>query len=236
MPRGGIACKRGRAGCNPPNNLWYAEGLSLAGVIRPVWLAVTGAEDYSTLIYTPNWLTYYEKTPMKHHTIKSRFALFVAACSVLVAGAASAMQNEPRDFNGLVWGSSIDDHKASLTLVSADEHLAHYRRTSVAAVFGGVDAWRISYKFYKNRFSGGTVIFVGTRNLSSMLAHLNSAYGPAQSANPRHHIYVWEGERASVMLSCDISISCYVEFFDNALRESELAEVGERSNRATRDD
>ena len=38
------------------------------------------------------------------------------------------------------------------------------------------------------------------------------------------------------MLSCDISISCYVEFFDKALRESELANVGETSNRATRDD
>ncbi|MEO6023483.1 MAG: hypothetical protein ABIP64_10255 [Burkholderiales bacterium] len=173
---------------------------------------------------------------MKHRTIKSRLGLFAAACSVCIVGAASAMQNEPRDFNGLVWGSSLDDHKASLRLVSADEHLAHYRRQSDAAVFGGVDAWRISYKFYHNRFSGGTVIFVGTRNLNAMLAHLNATYGPAQSVNPRHKIYVWEGERASIMLSCDISISCYVEFFDNALRESELADVGKSSSRATRDD
>ena len=123
---------------------------------------------------------------MNHRTIKSRFALLVAASSLCITGAASAMQNEPRDFNGLVWGSSIDDHKASLKLVSAEEHLAHYRLPSDAAVFGGVEAWRITYKFYDNRFSGGTVIFVGIWSLEAMLANLNATYGPAQSVNPRH--------------------------------------------------
>ena len=53
-------------------------------------------------------------------------------------------------------------------------------------MFGGVEAWRITYKFYDNRFNGGTVIFVGIRNLDAMLAYLSATYGPAQSVNPRH--------------------------------------------------
>jgi hypothetical protein len=149
---------------------------------------------------------------------------------------AHAMQNEPRDFNGVPWGAAIDDHKQALVLVSGDDNFAHYRRAAGANTFAGIDAWRISYRFYKKRFSSATVTIVGINNFNSMLAHLTKTYGDPNSVNPRHRIYVWDGANAGVMTSCDISLSCYVEFYGKAMRDLEVAEQGDAPSKLKLDD
>jgi hypothetical protein len=146
--------------------------------------------------------------------------------SVAAASAAAAMQNEPADFKGLPWGAALSEYQQGLTLLTGDDQMAHYRRDADGKTFAGVDAWRISYRFYKQRFSGGIVVIVGSSNLKSMLEYLTQTYGPPEAVNPRHRIYEWQGLRSAISVSCDISISCYVEFYDKALRALELAEQG----------
>jgi hypothetical protein len=152
------------------------------------------------------------------------------------ASAALAMQNEPRDFRGVPWGASLEEYKQGLTMIGGDQVLAHYRRDSDASAYGGVDTWRVSYRFYKNRFSGATIIIVGTSNLKSMLGYLTHTFGPAETVHAGHRIYAWTGEHAGITVSCDISMSCYVEFYDKEIRELELAEQGEVPGNAGRDD
>jgi hypothetical protein len=163
-------------------------------------------------------------------------AIVLSCVSSLAAGTAYAMQNEPRDFKGLPWGAPLEDHEQGLALIGGDDRLAHYRRAADAKAYANVDTWRISYRFYKNRFSGGTVIIVGTSNLKSMLDYLTHTYGPAETVHAGHRIYAWTGEQAGILVSCDISISCYVEFYGKEMRALELAEQGEVPSNVRRDD
>lgn len=172
---------------------------------------------------------------MKEIVNRSSFVAFLV-CGILACVNAHAMQNEPRDFNGVPWGAALEDHKQGLTLVSGDDVVAYYRRAAGTNTFAGIDAWRISYRFYKNRFSSVTVTIVGINNFNAMLSHLTKTYGAADSVNPRHRIYVWEGADAGVMTSCDISISCYVEFYGKAMRDVEVAERGNAPSRIKQDD
>lgn len=157
--------------------------------------------------------------------------------SVMLAwGSANAMQNEPRDFKGVPWGAPLEDHKQDLSLVSGDEVFAHYRRAADANSFASIDTWRISYRYYKNRFSSATVTIVGINNFNSMLNYLTRTYGQPDAVSPRHRIYTWAGENAGIMTSCDISLSCYVEFYGKQMRELETAEQGEAPSRIKQDD
>lgn len=143
------------------------------------------------------------------------------AVLVCVPVAGVAMQNEPEDFLGIPWGTSLDKHRSELRLITESQDSAHYRRLTDRPFFAGIEVRRISYYFYKGSFTSGTFLTVGTNDLNAVLSHLNSKYGPPQSARPRHRVYFWEGERTGITLSCDISISCYTEFYDRALRSAE---------------
>jgi hypothetical protein len=134
------------------------------------------------------------------------------------------MQNEPRDFRGIEWGAPLEPHKSELVLLMEDEGLAHYRRAADSMVYANVDARRVSYRFYKNRFSAGMILTVGSTNLKSVVDYLTETYGPPETVNLRHRVYNWVGERAGITVSCDITISCYVEFYGREMRELELAE------------
>ncbi len=149
---------------------------------------------------------------------------------------ASAMLNEPRDFKGVPWGAPIEDHKQAFSLVSGDEVMAYYRRAADSNSFASIDVWRISYRLYKARFSSATVTIVGIANFNSMLSYLTKTYGPPEEVSPRHRIYTWAGENAGIMTSCDISLSCYVEFYGKQMRELETAEQGEVPSRIKQDD
>lgn len=156
--------------------------------------------------------------------------LVIAACTPL---AALAMQNEPEDFLGVVWGAAFEKHRADLRLITQNPDSAHYRRLSDRPFFAGIEVRRISYYFYKDSFTSGTFLTVGTTDLNAVLAYLNNKFGPPAVAKPRHRVYAWEGERIGITVSCDITISCYTEFYDRALR---LAEIAASEPDAKRDD
>jgi hypothetical protein len=173
---------------------------------------------------------------MLNNSLARVAATFLLSITFPCAAVAGAMRNEPGDFKGFPWGAPLKVHSQALTLLTGDEQTASYRRESDSKTFASVDAWRISYRFYKQRFSSGTVVIVGSSNLKSVLDYLTQTYGPPESVHPRHRIYEWQGENSGISVSCDISISCYVEFYGKEMRALELAEQGNVPDNVKRDD
>jgi hypothetical protein len=135
-----------------------------------------------------------------------------------------AMQNEPADFQGIKWGASLENYRSTLRPINETGDSGHYRRTSDRPLFAGTEVRRISYHFFKGRFVSGSYLSVGTTDLKRILAHLTERHGEPQRANHRHKIYEWQGAQRGVTVSCDISISCFTEFYDRELRDQEHAE------------
>lgn len=152
------------------------------------------------------------------HAVKSVLAL--ALCAAVPAG---AMQNEPADFLGVAWGTPLEGMRPNLRVITEEGDAAHFRRPTDRPFFAGIEVRRISYYFYQGSFTSGTFLSVGTNDFKTIIAHLTQRHGPPTTAHARHRVYAWEGERTGITVSCDITISCYTEVFDRALRLKELA-------------
>jgi hypothetical protein len=150
-----------------------------------------------------------------------RFGMWCIACALAgaVPALAAPMANEPNGFLGIDWGASIDQHRSALKALREDGDFGHYRRPSDRPFFAGIEVRRISYHFYKGRFVGGTYTTTGSTEFKSIVSYLTERHGEPTRSHPRQRVYVWEGERSAVSVSCDISISCYTEYYDRALRE-----------------
>lgn len=147
-------------------------------------------------------------------------AIALALFSALPAG---AMQNEPADFLGVTWGTPLEGMRPNLRVITEEGDSAHFRRPTDRPFFAGIEVRRISYYFYQGSFTAGTFLSVGTNDFKTIIAHLTQRHGPPTTAHARHRVYAWEGERTGITVSCDISISCYTEVYDRALRLKELA-------------
>jgi hypothetical protein len=150
-------------------------------------------------------------------------------CALVVVSApvvASAMQNEPGEFLGIEWGAPIDKYRGDLKPLKVDGDSGYYSRLSDRPFFAGIEVRRISYYFYQGKFTSGTYTTVGTNELKNILSYLTSRYGEPKEIYPTFRVYVWKGERSGVIVSCDVSMSCYTEFHDNALRGEAMAAQG----------
>lgn len=136
---------------------------------------------------------------------------------------AHGMQNEPTDFLGIAWGRALSEVRADLKPISEEGDSGHYRRLADRPFYAGIEVRRISYYFYQGQFTSGTFLTVGSNDLKTIVSHLTDRYGAPKVVNPRHRVYAWEGARMGITVSCDITISCYTEFYDIALRLKEQA-------------
>lgn len=157
------------------------------------------------------------------------------ALAVLAGAPALAMQNEPTDFRGIQWGAPVEKHQQELVRLGDVDEPAFFKRANEQLTYAGIDVRRITYRFFKNRFSAGTILTVGTSNKNSMVSFLSERYGPASYAGVRHPVYRWDGERIVISVTCDISYGCYTEFYDKALRAEEES-AGVAPAPARRDD
>jgi hypothetical protein len=150
-------------------------------------------------------------------------------CALVVVSspaAATGMQNEPAEFLGIEWGASVDKYRGDLKPLKEDGDLGHYSRIADRPFFAGIEVRRISYFFFKGSFTSGTYTTVGSTEIKAILSYLTSRYGEPKERHPTFRVYIWEGERSGVIVSCDVSISCYTEFYDKALRKEAMAAQG----------
>jgi len=124
---------------------------------------------------------------------------------------AAAMNNEPVDFRGIDWGAPLENHQKDLVALSTNGNLAYYRRPSDQMSWGGAEIQKISYRFFKGRFSGSTLQLFGASHQKAITEKLFSLYGTPEQPNKRVPQYVWSGDKAKVVLMCEVTNYCVID-------------------------
>ncbi len=124
---------------------------------------------------------------------------------------AAAMNNEPVDFRGIDWGAPLENHQKDLVALSTNGNLAYYRRPSDQMSWGGAELQKISYRFFKGRFSGSTLQLFGASHQKAITEKLFSLYGTPEQPNKRVPQYVWSGDKAKVVLMCEVTNYCVID-------------------------
>jgi hypothetical protein len=124
---------------------------------------------------------------------------------------ASAMTNEPTEFRGINWGAPIKDHQKELVSLSTRGDVAFYRRPADQMSWGGAEIQKISYRYFKGRFSGSTLQLFGASHKKAITAKMFELYGPPEQPNKRVPQFFWTGEKAKVVLFCEVTDYCVID-------------------------
>ena len=136
----------------------------------------------------------------------------------------AAMTNEPTEFRGIIWGTSIEDHQKELVSLSARGDLAFYRRPADQMSWGGAEIQKISYRYFKGRFSGSTLQLFGASHKKAITAKMFELYGPPEQPNKRVPQYFWTGDKAKVVLFCEVTDYCVIDMASLELLAQEEAQ------------
>ena len=131
------------------------------------------------------------------------------ACYATLASA--GMSNEPADFRGIAWGAAIDNHQKDLVPLSQRGDYAYFRRPADSMSWGGAEIQKISYRFYKGRFSGSTVQLFGASNQKAIIEKLFALYGTPEKPNKRVVQYYWTGDKSKIVLTCEVTNYCVID-------------------------
>lgn len=141
-------------------------------------------------------------------------------------GLAIAMENEPADFRGVPWGADFDAYRGEMTVIRDEGDVLYYRRAGDSRKFGQVDALKVAYRFYKGKFSTGVIQTYGGPNMKALLETLKGMFGEPVRPRKRIQQYFWDGEHAYLMLACEVTSYCLVEFVGKDMMQLEQAETG----------
>jgi hypothetical protein len=158
----------------------------------------------------------------------AKFVWLVALALLGRAGAAAetTMKNEPKDFRGIEWGAPIEQYASEMILLRRENDVTYYRRKADRLNIGQAEAIKIAYRFYKDRFSAGVVQTFGGSNQKSLIGQLLDSHGEPIHLSQRIQQYMWQGEGAFVILTCEVSSYCAAEFISRQVNTLEQAETG----------
>jgi hypothetical protein len=157
-----------------------------------------------------------------------RYGLLGICVTLIAAGIASgeAMKDELRDFRGIPWSNAFDSQRDNMNLIRREGNVAYYRKKGESLTFGQADAVKIAYRYYKDQFSAGVVQTFGANNKTALLATLHRMHGEPLRPRKRVEQYMWQGNEASIVLTCEANSYCVAEFYSLALSETESADTG----------
>jgi hypothetical protein len=135
-----------------------------------------------------------------------------------------AMTNEPTEFRGINWGAPIEEHQKELVPLSSRGDVAFYRRPTDQMSWGGAEIQKISYRYFKGRFSGSTLQLFGASHKKAITAKMFELYGPPEQPNKRVPQYFWTGEKAKVVLFCEVTDYCVIDMANLELLAQEEAQ------------
>jgi hypothetical protein len=169
--------------------------------------------------------------------VKYTWAMALAAIGCLSATAtAETFKNEPSDFRGVTWGSSLDRIAKDLLLVRTDDEVRVYKRTGESLNIGQGEAFKIAYRFYKNQFSVGVIQTYGAPNSRALRDMLVTKYGEPRRLSKRQELDAWEGDKVMIVLSCSVTSYCAAEFISRDMIALEEKETGAPVQVLERDD
>jgi hypothetical protein len=94
----------------------------------------------------------------------------------------------------------------------------------------------VAYRFYKGRFSTGVIQTYGGPNQKAVLQALKDLHGDPVRPRKRIQQYFWDGENSYVMLACEVTSYCLIEFVGKAVMIQEQAETGIAPTTQKKDD
>lgn len=164
--------------------------------------------------------------------------LIGAAVALLSGGGVSAevMKQEPADFRGVKWNEEFSSVADKMVLVRDEGDVKYYRREGDTLKIGHVDALKVAYRFYKNKFSSGVVQTYGGANQKALVATLSDTYGAPVRPRKRIPQYFWDGEHAFMVLTCEVTSYCVVEISSKDVIQREQADTGLQPTMQKRDD
>ena len=138
----------------------------------------------------------------------------------------AAMTNEPTEFRGINWGTPIEDHQKELVPLSTRGDVAFYRRPTDQMSWGGAEIQKISYRYFKGRFSGSTLQLFGASHKKAITAKMFELFGTPEQPNKRVPQYFWTGEKAKVVLFCEVTDYCVIDmaFLELLAQEEEQSQ------------
>ncbi|SRR5258706_4405321 len=156
-----------------------------------------------------------------------RVLFTIAIASMLLHSTATlAMEKEPADFRGVPWGAEFEQYRSEMTVLRNEGDVVYYRRAGDVLKINQVDALKVAYRFYKNRFSTGVIQTYGGAIQKSLLETLKGMHGEPLRPRKRIHQYFWDGEIAYLVLTCEVSSYCVVEYASKPMIQREQADTG----------
>jgi len=84
--------------------------------------------------------------------------------------------NEPDNFNGIKWGTSVDELQNMVLYQREGDKIVCLRKYDTMK-FGGADVTRKAYIFTRNKFSDAMIMFKNDKNASRIREYLYNTYG-----------------------------------------------------------
>jgi hypothetical protein len=157
--------------------------------------------------------------------------------ALLAVGSSHAeMKNEPAGFQGVTWDEPFGVASARMILLRDEGSVKYYKRTGDTLQFGRVDTVKIAYRYYKDQFSSGVIQTFGGANQKAILATLAGMYGDPVRPRQKFLQYFWDGEKAYIVLTCEVNSYCVTEINSKAVIQREQAETGEVAPVQRKDD
>ena len=132
--------------------------------------------------------------------------------------------DDPNGFEGIPWGVTLSDRDHFVLIEEAD-HIRTYEPKEPPPRLGATPVESIRFTTFQNRFGRVTVRYNSTVTHESILAYLQSTYGPldrtpGQIAVGPVRVYAWHGFHTDVTLRFESSLDRGIIFFEGrTLRE-----------------
>ncbi len=153
-------------------------------------------------------------------------ALVAAVLTLVITQSLHAMEKELADFRGVPWGAEFEQYREQMSVLREEGDVVYYRRTGDDLKLGRVDAIKVAYRFYKGRFSTGVIQTYGGSNQKAIMETLKDMHGDPVRPRKRIPQYFWDGEQSYIMLACEATSYCLIEFVGKAMMIQEQAETG----------
>jgi len=154
------------------------------------------------------------------------FLSLAIVVAILYSSAGLAMENQPPDFRGVPWGAEFEQYSKDMVSIRNEGDVVYYRRTGDALKISQVDALKVAYRFYKGKFSAGVIQTYGGQNQKLLLETLKEIHGEPMRPRKRIHQYFWDGEIAYLVLTCEVTSYCVVEYSSKPMVQQEQADTG----------
>ncbi|MBI3603011.1 MAG: hypothetical protein HY205_00980 [Nitrospirae bacterium] len=132
---------------------------------------------------------------------------------------AGTLQNDPKGFHGIQWGSSLAK-APDLTLINAEEHIQEYALKQGPLPLGEAKVESMTFYAYDGEFARVGVRYKGKKTHEQVLAYLQSHYGPIDRSpgsmmRGLNQQFNWRGTDTEINLTYEAKGERGFVFFDS---------------------